>query len=439
MKIIYLILDAISYEDSWLSNRNFMPNLKKFSLKAKNFHNHFSVTHNTRGNLASLFFGASSSITKVMGRKQSFRDSGLKTLQKILGENNYFTSYIGTQPLFHNEKINDDLDFTECIYLSPSMSDFYINAANFNNYLYRKIEHIEDNALIFLHYTDCHEPYETPDNKLDKKNFPNIFKFHYRISNLLYRIPRKILKNYFHPLNIIKKYKTFKKYPELKKLCSNSFVSINNPERYSGFYETAWENKLFYEEFKKMMYITLKYLDSQIVNILDFIKEKHSKNTLIFISSDHGNNGTLSPRYLKDYGRLSNKSTHIPLSILSFDDNISNKLKLNQDFFTTTSHTNFRNTILSLINFKSFQLNTNSLFDECLNNEFVISEINDERFDYGECVLRNKNKIINLRIPKSDDPDTLMLIKKEDVLNSISDQDYDLYKNFKLKYNLSFK
>lgn len=437
MKIIYLILDAISYEDSWLSNKNFMPNLKYFSLKAKNFHNHFSVTHNTRGNLASIFYGASPSLTKVMGRKQSFRDCSLKTLQKILGENNYFTSYIGTQPLFQNEKPNDDLDFTECIYLSPSMSDFYINAENFNNYLYKKIEYIKDNSLLFIHYTDCHEPYETPDNKLDKKEFPNIYKFHHRISNLLYRIPIKILKNYFHPNSIIKKYKTFKKYPDLKKLCTHPFGPISNPERYSGFYETAWENKSFYEEYKKMMNITLKYQDKQLANILNFIKEKHAKDTLIFISSDHGNNGTLSPKYLKEYGRLSDKSTHIPLTILSFDHNLSNKLKLNYDFYTPTSHTNFRNTILSLINYKNFQFYNNSLFDEGLNNEFVLSEVNDERFDHGECVLRNNNKKINLRILKSDDPNTLMLIKKEDVLNNISDHDYDLYRNFKSKYNLS--
>jgi cytochrome c len=160
-----------------------MPNLKNFSLKAKNFHNHFSVTHNTRGNLASMFYGASSSLTKVMGRKQSFRDSSLKTLQKILGENNYFTSYIGTQPLFHSEKPNDDLDFTECIYLSPSMSDFYINAEKFNNYLFNKIEKINENSLLFLHYSDCHEPFETPDNILNKKDFFFSLGKHYALQD----------------------------------------------------------------------------------------------------------------------------------------------------------------------------------------------------------------------------------------------------------------
>ena len=73
MKIIYLLLDAISYEHSWLSNQGYMPNLKNLTSEGVNFHNHYSVTHNTRGNLATMFYGASSSITGVMGRKQSFR------------------------------------------------------------------------------------------------------------------------------------------------------------------------------------------------------------------------------------------------------------------------------------------------------------------------------------------------------------------------------
>ena len=60
MKIIYLLLDAISYEHSWLSNQGYMPNLKNLTSEGVNFHNHYSVTHNTRGNLATMFYGASS-------------------------------------------------------------------------------------------------------------------------------------------------------------------------------------------------------------------------------------------------------------------------------------------------------------------------------------------------------------------------------------------
>ena len=61
MKIIYLLLDAISYKHSWLNNRILMPNLNNYSKNALNFHNHYSVTHNTRGNLASMLSGISSS------------------------------------------------------------------------------------------------------------------------------------------------------------------------------------------------------------------------------------------------------------------------------------------------------------------------------------------------------------------------------------------
>jgi len=439
MRIIYLMLDAISYDDSWLGNKNLMPNLKNFSQAAKNFHNHYAVTHNTRGNFASIFFGASSSISRVMGRKQSFRASGLKTLQKILKENNYFTSYIGTQPLFHSENLYDNLDFSECIYLSPSMSDFYINAEKFNNYLFNKIEKINENSLLFLHYTDCHEPFETPDNILNKKDYPNIYKFHYRPSNILYRIPTKIVQNYLYPSKILKKLKIFREFSKLESLCSHPYGPINNPERYSGFYEKVWEDKNLYEEYEKMKFVTLKYLDKQLINILNFIKKNYSENTLIFFSSDHGNNALISPDFKKKHGLLTEKTTHIPLSILSFDNNLSKELNLNSNNYNFTSHTNFQKTILNLINPKKFQFYENSLLNNNLNNEFVISEVNDQRFEYGECILRNKMKNIHLKISPSDNCETLKIIEKKDLLNLVTDEDYDLYKNFKEKYNLSLK
>ena len=56
MKIIYLILDAISYQDSWLKEKTKMTNLKNFSLESLNFHNHYAVTHNTIGNVAAIAY-----------------------------------------------------------------------------------------------------------------------------------------------------------------------------------------------------------------------------------------------------------------------------------------------------------------------------------------------------------------------------------------------
>ena len=42
MKIIYLLLDAISYEDSWLNEHSKMKHLKNLSKNSLNFHNHYS-------------------------------------------------------------------------------------------------------------------------------------------------------------------------------------------------------------------------------------------------------------------------------------------------------------------------------------------------------------------------------------------------------------
>lgn len=438
MKIIYLLLDAISYEHSWLSDQSFMPNLREYSRAHMNFHNHYSVTHNTRGNLASMLYGASPSITKVMGRKQSFRDSGLKSLQKELHENNYNSSYIGTQPLFQGEKHNDSLDFDECLYLSPSMADFYIPAENFNNFLEKKILKLNSNSLTFLHYTDCHEPYETPDNVLTKSEYPLAYKFHFRAANLFYRIPRKIFRDYFAIKNIKKRYKIFKEYPHLANLCQAPFGSLNTPERYSWFYEMVWSNKDFFEEYKKMMTTTLSYLDKQIKKILEFIERHHSKDTLIFISSDHGNNGVLTPDFKKKYGLLSNASTHVPLTLITFDKKIREKINFRKDEYNYTSHTNFKKTVLNLIDPNKYKFFDHSLFNEQLDNNFVISEINDTRFDYGECVLRNNNKKIHLKIERSDDCSKMYLIDKKNIKNDVSVNDYNLYYNFKKEYNSEF-
>ncbi len=438
MKIIYLLLDAISYEHSWLSNEGYMPNLKNLTSEGVNFHNHYSVTHNTRGNLATMLYGASSSITGVMGRKQSFRDSGLKSLQKELSENNFTSSYIGTQPLSYSEKKGDNLDFDECLYLSPSMSDFYIPAENFNKFLDVKLKQLKENSLTFLHYTDAHEPYETPENFLNKGEYPLSYKFHYRLANILFRIPRQIYRNYFSIKKIIKKQKVYKEFKYLKNLCNNPYGPINTPERYSWFYEKVWSNKDFFNEYKKMMLISLTYLDKHISKIINYIKKNHAENTIIFISSDHGNNGIISPDSKKNYSLLSKNSTHIPLSVISFDEKLKKRIFKNLDVRNYTSHVNFYKTILNLVNPNKYENENETIFSNKLNNGFVISEINDSRFSFGECIIRNNMKEIQLKISNSDNINSLKLIKKKDLINNVSDQDYQTYFNFKQNYNLSF-
>jgi membrane-anchored protein YejM (alkaline phosphatase superfamily) len=414
-----------------------MPKLKTYSLDSLNFHNHYAVTNNTRGNIAAMLYGASSSITKVMGRKQSFRNNNLISLQKKLKENNYISSYLGTQPLFHSEKKNDNLDFDELTFLSPSMSDFYINAEKFNSIIKKKLSiDLRDYFQIF-HYTDSHQPYETPFNILTRKDYPNIFKFHYRFFNLLYRIPRKFYKNYISPANIIKKTKLYKEYSGLKKLCENPFGPIASPERYSSFYEKVWSDGFFFNEYEKMMLTSLKYTDYHIDQILKFIKYNFSQNTLIFISSDHGNNGVISPNIIKEKGNLSEDATHIPLTILSFDKSITSQFNLKFNNYNFTSHTDLYSSILHLINPDKYD-SKNTLFNRDLINKYVLSEINDSRYQFGECIMRSKDKNISLKIPPSDDLSSIKLIDDRIILNSISKDDYSDYFIYKNKYNHNF-
>lgn len=434
MKIIYLLLDAISYEDSWLSTQENMPKLREITQETLNFHNHYSVTHNTRGNLASMLFGASSSITKVMGRKQSFRNSDLISIQEKIRKFGFTSNYFGTQPLFHSERVGDNLDFDNCVYLSPSMSDFYISAEKFNVVVKEKLSQLTEKNFSIFHYTDVHEPYETPYNVLTRKEYPNIYNFHYRLSNLLFRIPRKIYNNFFCYKNYLRKKQVFSKYPNLEYLCDNPFGAVNSPERYSYFYEKIWSNKLYVNEYIGMMKKALNYIDEKIYEILMFIKENHKKNTLIIISSDHGNNGVISPNELSTSGRLSKKATHIPLSIISFDEKIKKKFIDNYNNFNFTTHTNLYETLLYLAS-KSEEDYSMSLFNKKEINSFIISELNDLRFKFGECILRRPNKEITIRIPPSDNLNNMSLIEKNIIINEISDLDYDTYRKFKSSYN----
>ena len=67
-----------------------------------------------------------------------------------------------------------------------------------------------------------------------------------------------------------------------------------------------------------------------------------------------------------------------------------------------------------------------------------MSEINDSRLNFGECIIRNNEKKIKLRISNSDDIETLRLIKINDIKNKISEEDYKIYLNFKKDYNSKY-
>ena len=94
MKIIYLLLDAISYQDSWLKKDTKMENLKIFSKDSLNFHNHYAMTHNTIGNVGAMLSGLSPTLTKVVVRISRFDENKYGYLQHILKKINCSTHFM---------------------------------------------------------------------------------------------------------------------------------------------------------------------------------------------------------------------------------------------------------------------------------------------------------------------------------------------------------
>ena len=304
MKVIYLILDAISYEDSWLKEETKMKCLKKFSEHSLNFHNHYSVTYNTMGNVAALLSGLSPTLTKVIGRHHGYEKNIYGYLQHDLKKIDCSTHLMTPAKFIYSPDPNYKLDFDSFSALSPSSAEHRVSAEQLNNQIYfKKVDELSSlkNYFLTLHYIDCHEPYESPiNNKLiNRFKFPNIRKFLFSYENIFYRIPRRILRLYLKPSTILNNIYTYKKYPFLKVLKPNSQGPLLSPERYNNFYNECWKNENLLKEFIQMKLLATEYLDQQISNFLNYIKENYAKDTIIFFSSDHGNNGVLTPDYLK--------------------------------------------------------------------------------------------------------------------------------------------
>lgn len=441
MKVIYLILDGISYQDSWLKQESKMKCLKTFAKDSLNFHNHNAVAHNTIGNVGSLLSGLSPTLTGVMGRDHGFDKNRLGYIQHQLKKINCSTNFITPTRFFFGTDPNYKLDFDSFSSLSPSMSDYRVCAEQLNNQHYLKkineLSSIKD-YFLGLHYIDTHEPYETPfNNKLIKRfSFPNIRKFLFTYENIFYKIPRRFLRLYFKPETILKNIYTYKKYPHLKNLKPKSLGPLLSPEKYDNFYKKCWEDENLYNEFVQMKLLAGKYLDEQIAKFLNYVKEKFPKDTIIFLSSDHGNYGVLTPDYLKKNGVLNELMTHIPLSVITFDEELKNKFKIEGNIKTLSSHTDFYNTALSLYNISVAENEFDkNLFNMSDNDRFVMSEINISKKNLGQTKLISQSKVIDLRIKSTNNPKDWLLYKKEDLLNNPSNEEFAIYQNYKKKYN----
>ena len=444
MKIIYLVLDAVSYKHSWLNSDKIMPNLAEKKKEFLNFHNHYSVTHNTEGNLATLLSGIFPSLTQKVGGKQSWEVNKYGYLQKIINQFNYSSSYVGISgPFTRNEKPNYKGQFNDITFYSPSTADYYVPGEKCNEIFKDKIaKNYKNNHFMILHNNDAHEPYDTPYNKVIKKKFPLLWKFLYTQKNIFYKIPRRFARLHLKPSTFVRNRETFKKFADvnLKERVRNPLGPLLSPEKYPGFYKSCWENEDLRQEFIGYMIDAHKYLDFSINQLLDFIKNNYAKDTIIFMSSDHGNLGTIPQRIIDEQGPLCEDMTHIPLSVFSFDDEIRNKLNLIGDCNEFTSHADFFETALGIIRgeYKDNGYNIN-LLKPTSKERFIFSELNQAKYKFGQIKMFNKNKKIEIRLKNSENIENLVLCPKEDIINNISQEDYNLYKKEKINYIKTFE
>ena len=326
---IFIIIDSISYNYSWLNNEKFMPKLFKMKNRFKNFHNHYSTARNTRGAFASIMSGLYPNLHKVNNRKHSFRSNTYGYVQKKLQNFGYSTYYYGSQPLFHSEKENDNLDFTESIYLSPSMAEYFIPALNYNKSIKKKIKSINNNPyLLFLHYTDVHAPYETPNINYLSPKYKKIRKF--LIKNFFnLNVPRRFRSLFLSQKNYNLDSKVYLEYPNLRNDCISPRGRWLTPERYPNFYDEMWSNESLYKEYIELMKMCSLYQDQALYELLNFFEKENSKNNIIILVSDHANNDIYPMRQNKSDFLLDN-NLHVPLSILSFDKDITEKFKLEE-------------------------------------------------------------------------------------------------------------
>tara|TARA_B100001245_G_C22887317_1_gene427015 strand:- start:2044 stop:2739 length:696 start_codon:yes stop_codon:yes gene_type:complete len=213
-----------------------------------------------------------------------------------------------------------------------------------------------------------------------------------------------------------------------------------SPEKYPGFYKSCWENEDLRQEFIRYMIDAHKYLDFSVNQLLDSIKSNYSKDTIIFMSSDHGNLGTIPQRVINEEGPICEDMIHIPLSVFSFDDKINSKFNLNGNCHEFTSHSDFFETALGLIRGKYEDNGYNiNLLNPTYKKRFIFSELNQAKYKFGQIKMFNKEKKIEIRVKNSENIENLILCPKKDIINNVSQDDYNLYKKEKINYIKTFE
>ena len=439
--IIFILMDAISFKYSWLHNNEYMPQLFKKKIFFKNYLNHYSTARNTKGNFPSILSGIYPHLHKVNNKAHKFADNKYGHFTQVLKNYGYKSYYFGTQAFSGTEQKKIILDFDHATYLSPSMADYYVPGLKFNQRIKSKINEIDNNPyFLFLHYTDAHAPFETPNInylKLFSKKFPKIRNFLIKNSlnlNILRRFRNKYLNKGYHQLD--KKY--FKEYPNLKNDILYARGPLLSPERYPNFYDYMWEDKDLFNEYKQLLKMAYLYQDLSVNSLLDYIAKFKKDNTMIILTSDHINNDVVEHTLSNKGSLLDDESLHIPLSILSFDEDINRNYLNSKETKTYTSHIDFYNTFSRIFDQNytdnDYEINLLNITEK---NRYLMAQSNNDRQHHNQTRLFNDKESIDIYTqPSNEMPD---IIDNKNIINDLSKEKYDKYSNYVKNFNIFYK
>lgn len=444
--IIFIIVDSISYKYSWLKSEQHFPKLYKKINNFKNFHNHYAVSHNSRANIGTIMSGVLPSLHKVVNRKQKYNETNIKFIGKKLKDYEIETHYLLNQSLGNKEvQIKDEFhidSFSSILACTPSLAEFNINGKVFNKIIYDKLDKLKNkNHCFFIHTTDAHEPFQTPNINYFSNKIPLTRNFIIRKNLVNLNMLRRIKSKFFSKERIIRNAKYFSEFPLLKKNVYKVDGPFFTPFRYpfaSEYYEKIWSDKKFLSEYKMMHKLASNYQDDCIDKLLNHIENNFRKNTIIILTADHGSNAFTSNNTKKKIGVMHKDILHIPFSILTFDDEIKKEIFFSGNVNNYTSHLDVSRSILSLYNSKYNNISSmlfNLFFedDRSFKNRYLFAECGDSRLSFNEIKMFNNS--FNLHIQSKNSDIVEKLIKKEKILNNIKANDYETYKLYKTKLN----
>jgi hypothetical protein len=437
---VILLQDSISHKYSWLNQSDYMPELFNKKKDFINYNNHFATSQNSRANVSSILTGGYPSNHRIIDKNQNFGDYKYKYIQQKLEKIGYTTYFFSTQAIGSSRfDKGEQFRFKETNFITPSLAEFYIPGENYNKLIKEKFKTLNKPYLIVLFYTDAHEPFDTPNLNYFSMDIPLIKKF--ILKSLL---NGSVFKRCWNKLKIRNTIRNelelyFKEYPLLEKNIHKHRGSILLVESLRNFYEILWKNDDFLNEYKIIMKKSINYQDRCTSEILDYFKNEELDNAIFFLTADHGMNALQSPEFKNKNGVINEETTHIPLSVFTFDKKLKEKLKLyEKEINNYTSHIDIHETIINLVNLEKHSFKyANNLLDEIDDERLIVREIFGSRQKHNYIYLTNLSKNLMLKAKGSDDIKNYF--DKHEIVNSINDIDYEFCKKYKLDIAKEFK